>query len=437
MNRGENAVAGSSERLGGNLFKWTAETGAPWYPQQRYEVTQINLEDLATTPNAVAFPSIDFTHIATFTDQTFVAYSKPDHSTPLAQSRYGLTSLFQGRTWHEELGLYYYRARWSSGEVGFIGRDPVKHSSQNPYKWIEFSANNFVDPSGLYAIDFHYYAVYYLAREADFSQDEAAQISWASQFVDDSATTRPYPGGGPLPLFWGSLESLPGRLYSFHFVSPEWHPVKRANPIAKLNLIRAERTGNLISLGIALHSWADTWAHEGFTGLLNPRGGIGHFFDLRYGIAGSVAISISRGGLYNQAPDQPYRAGEKALEAARTSYNFLESAAIARGRVPTWWSHIEKDVRTTFDVEGNEDARSLAWKTRIRLRFPNESFIYLEERAPASWIRSFNRHAKIQHRFVQSLRTGGAEFSGFGSAVEVVGQSIPSTSYGYPLAQRR
>ena len=148
--RGENMVAGSSERLTGNLFKWTAGSGEPWYPQQRYEVTQINLEDLATTPNLVATPSIDFTHIATFDDQTLVAYSKPDHSQPLAQSRYGLTSLFQGRTWHEELGLYYYRARWYEPNLAaFLERDPVGYSdAQSLYPWVMFNASNMVDPQG-------------------------------------------------------------------------------------------------------------------------------------------------------------------------------------------------------------------------------------------------------------------------------------------------
>jgi len=101
------------------------------------------------TPNAVTTLPGGFTHVATYPDQALVAYKKPDHSQPIAQSRYGVTSLFQGRGWHEELGLYYFRARWYSPGMGsFLERDP-KDGIQPPNLFqFEPSGGNLVDPFG-------------------------------------------------------------------------------------------------------------------------------------------------------------------------------------------------------------------------------------------------------------------------------------------------
>ena len=150
VDRSAGPVAGSGERLGPQLFKWTADEGAPWYPQQAYEITQLSVQDLAAAPNAVVAVPGGFTHVATYPDQTLVAFSKPDHSQPIAQSRFGLTSLFQGRSWHEELGLYYFRARWYEARVSsFLERDPLEGiSGQNWYEAFRSNSPNFLDADG-------------------------------------------------------------------------------------------------------------------------------------------------------------------------------------------------------------------------------------------------------------------------------------------------
>ncbi len=154
VERSAGPVAGSTERLGPQLFKWTPDEGAPWYPEQGYEITQLQVEDLATTPNTMTTLPGGFTHIATFPDQVLVAYSKPDHSVPLAQSQFGVTSLFQGRAWHEELGLYYYRARWYGPSISsFLARDPFGYvDSSSPYAFLSLDTGNSIDPSGLYKL---------------------------------------------------------------------------------------------------------------------------------------------------------------------------------------------------------------------------------------------------------------------------------------------
>ena len=150
VERSAGPVAGSTARLGPQLFKWTADEGAPWYPRQDYEITQLQVEDLATTPNTVTTLPGGFTHIATFPDQVLIAYSKPDHSVPLAQSQYGVTSLFQGRGWHGELGLYYYRARWYGAKLSsFLERDPSGYrDGQNGYGYLQWNSTHYLDPAG-------------------------------------------------------------------------------------------------------------------------------------------------------------------------------------------------------------------------------------------------------------------------------------------------
>ncbi len=151
VERGSGAVAGSTERLGPQLFKWTRGRGCA-------VVSAAELRDHAVesarsgsiTEHRRRRCLAGFTHIATFPDQALVAYSKPDHSEPIAQSRYGLTSLFQGRTWHEELGLYYYRARWYDTAMGsFVEKDPSpRTNTASLYLPFDYDYTNTIDPSG-------------------------------------------------------------------------------------------------------------------------------------------------------------------------------------------------------------------------------------------------------------------------------------------------
>nr|WP_241681876.1 RHS repeat-associated core domain-containing protein [Cyanobacterium aponinum] len=63
-------------------------------------------------------------------------------------SRYSFT----GREWDEEIELYYYRARYYSGETGrFISVDPISFDSDtyNLYGYVDNNPVSNVDPSGL------------------------------------------------------------------------------------------------------------------------------------------------------------------------------------------------------------------------------------------------------------------------------------------------
>jgi len=64
-----------------------------------------------------------------------LAYAAPTDTQAEATSAYGVTNLFQGRTWHPDLGMYYYRARWYLPEMGeFAERDPVGPNEAFSYR---------------------------------------------------------------------------------------------------------------------------------------------------------------------------------------------------------------------------------------------------------------------------------------------------------------
>jgi RHS repeat-associated protein len=65
----------------------------------------------------------------------------------MGASAYGLTTLFQGRTWHSDLGMYYYRARWYLPEGGVFGERDI-FNYQNPYSFLDVQPINLIDPFG-------------------------------------------------------------------------------------------------------------------------------------------------------------------------------------------------------------------------------------------------------------------------------------------------
>jgi len=148
-------------------------------------------------------------------------------------------------------------------------------------------------------IDFHYYCVGVLARAAGFNKEDALTIAYASQYVDDSTEgelLRVQINGtdfsiDPVRTSYSLLESIASRSWSaqkrvwipFHFIPPK--PFKRNEPFsfvtesnsefAQLLLDQAAKEPlknyeqRLCRIGVALHTYADSWSHQGFSGRHN------------------------------------------------------------------------------------------------------------------------------------------------------------------------
>ena len=149
-------------------------------------------------------------------------------------------------------------------------------------------------------MDFHYYCIAVLARAAGFNRDDALIIAYASQYVDNSTESKQLeiidpntgrilafdpvrsaydllkPRQGLESLEWSSQKKV---WIPFHFIPP--HPFDFENPrfdfvtrpgsaFAELVLSDAANEPHylrrLIRIGVAMHTYADTWAHHGFSG---------------------------------------------------------------------------------------------------------------------------------------------------------------------------
>jgi len=140
-------VGGLAKVLGPSLLRWERDNGL--LVGGTYTPAALHLQDLAGT--AIAAPSVTLTHLAGSPEIAYVAWRAAGDSAPRAASAYGLTTLFQGRTWHADLGLYHYRARWYLPEAGVFGeRDPVGFTAwSNLFQAFGVDSANGGDPFGL------------------------------------------------------------------------------------------------------------------------------------------------------------------------------------------------------------------------------------------------------------------------------------------------
>lgn len=213
--------------------------------------------------------------------------------------------------------------------------------------------------------EFHYYVVCYLARKAGFPPEHAETIALSSQMVDDSKLPWKIEdeqnSGNPHALsagqstgfmtevtqnylFWNHKIARDVYL-PFHFIpgDPQLAAMKRKDrkqhPLAvtadsqnaRALLVDALRSGNLFRIGIALHSYADTWAHQNFTGTTDPFNeleahtilpAVGH---LQAGTTPDQPQALWR-DMRLASPYEDISNSARFLEAARMIYRFLSTA---------------------------------------------------------------------------------------------------------------
>jgi hypothetical protein len=121
--------------------------------------------------------------------------------------------------------------------------------------------------------DFHYYLTAALAVRAGFDKSESALIAWSDQYTDE-CTQAPVNGvqtAVKVSLLgtdgWRSEHIQTTVLSAFHFL-PGDDPDKprmttQGCTVAQNLLLAAE---DIFGFGIALHSFQDTYSHQGFSG---------------------------------------------------------------------------------------------------------------------------------------------------------------------------
>jgi RHS repeat-associated protein len=148
-------VPGTTTRMSATLLKWMPGDPSTWHTYSDYQLTAVNLEDFTGRPMATGDLPLGFTHLVPEGDtSTLVAYQAPTDTHPASASAFGIKNLFQGREWHADLGLYYYRARWYDPTAGFLERDPVGYEvSPNLTAPLWFNGPNLTDSLGLAPYD--------------------------------------------------------------------------------------------------------------------------------------------------------------------------------------------------------------------------------------------------------------------------------------------
>ncbi len=182
--------------------------------------------------------------------------------------------------------------------------------------------------------DFHYYATAWLCRAAGFQRDHAATIAYACAYVDDARDHQPIhvPGTKECvfdPTCTSRLDitcfdwNVQRKIYMpFHFL-PDMPPTSDERAwtcvpegcLANHLLRRALDDRNLMSIGIALHAYADQWAHAGFSG----RRHLENHRDTPLGIL-APAIGHAEAG---DEPDDLYRRIDYFVGCARRIHQIL------------------------------------------------------------------------------------------------------------------
>lgn len=274
--------------------------------------------------------------------------------------------------------------------------------------------------------DFHYYCVGVLAKAAGFSSKDALTIAYASQYVDNATESDQINLKAkndlkfdPVRTAHYGLEaydwSVQKKVYiSFHFLPPfSFKPpgykftfvTEPNSDFAKEVFQDAcqedEGTLRLCRIGIALHTFADTWAHQRFTGRKHEENDVesiykhkgdewDHLFFKNILLDLPPKIGHLQAGAF---PDQPFltwkysgktskkpveRGNTKLfLEAAKTIYEMLLNVEKADPDNPKEWEEIEPKIKRLFsDPEEDVDKRCSKWEKTFKGLFGNSKFKY-------------------------------------------------------------
>lgn len=280
-------------------------------------------------------------------------------------------------------------------------------------------------------LDMHYCATAVLARAAGFQEQDALDVGYAAQYVDDAQDGRDILVGGQRFSPLATANSPGAYIHSrrrevwrkvylpFHFLPPG--PVRSDDDVfltqprglladRLLEEVAGEdwrdRPYHLCRLGVALHAVADTWSHQGFSGRWHRENDVKKLAPLGGGGGLAKAMEDARRRLIAQAnaliplpvvhfqagffPDYPFLewravfAGqggpgralhldnqEQYLAACRFLYDWLGGIPRDQPADPIPWEDIEPGLRQCL-AQAQEDgqARCMGWRQAFGGLFP-------------------------------------------------------------------
>jgi hypothetical protein len=237
--------------------------------------------------------------------------------------------------------------------------------------------------------DFHYYLTYAMTRITGF--EKADIIAFASQFVDDNNEGQfsidgkmesfpekiPNNGGYYYPIMTQSLSPQSLNHYvqkyvyvPFHFIPGDGSVVidgkvnafstTPGSPTATTLLKWALESENPYQTGIALHSYADTWSHQNFTGFQEGWNSVYPWYNVFKSIVPNIGHAEA-----GHSPDvisetwTDHRLGarinnsQRAFQATAEIYKTLRRKS---GRGPLW-SDIQKDFKQIINSAGYDERK--------------------------------------------------------------------------------
>ncbi|MCD6180782.1 MAG: hypothetical protein J7K89_00180 [Candidatus Cloacimonetes bacterium] len=279
-------------------------------------------------------------------------------------------------------------------------------------------------------IDMHFYAVYALCRLAGIHSIHAQTIAYASQFVDDQVkginlifrkcqkALRPVlTSHKPLDYqnainddqwrVWTAFHFLPGNQSKRGIFEEKMICRKNselANRVMEHAIQNCHQPSDLFGVGMAAHSFADTFAHYGFIGIStewnkvkdetihikNRRKTIGLYIKEKFAsFKGRAAELIPIGhGAVATFPDRPYLKWEfqyernkRKVERHDNPADYLQASALLYGyfcrmlEANSWlgdgtttvpWSRCERSISTLICNEAKKNGRVKAWKKFIK-----------------------------------------------------------------------
>lgn len=256
-------------------------------------------------------------------------------------------------------------------------------------------------------IEFHYYMTYLIAKKAGFRNEEAKTIATASQFVDDNTcifevrkptntnhTTQEtcYRNYISQTLDITKPEEQLFRIYClFHFLpgKPDAKTALRADGKQHLlnttpnsknarDVLKKDLESNdLYHIGIGLHTYADTWAHQNFVGYKDH-------FNAPAAPLSDTRFSVGH-ALFGHEPDQPCGCWTdprliSSLQRISNKERFLRAARVIYKRLTEFLgnshfssSSLQRDLSDAIgksevigEYAGESDLRRFAKKERIR-----------------------------------------------------------------------